>query len=139
MVKKIIIGSAVVLGIAFLVAGPGIFSHVGHVFHKARSSIQDALPLEYELERAEGMIEKITPEIEEGRKIVAQEQVEARYLGNEIAALEARQVTTSSMNKPYAQRLVSDLVEVLEPVTALSGIAEGQEENHILRGLVKPG
>ena len=51
MIKKFIIVSVVVLGVGMLVAGPGMFNHMGHMFHKARSGIQGALPLEYEIER----------------------------------------------------------------------------------------
>ncbi len=88
MVKKIVIGAGVVTVLAFLVFGPAAFSHVKHAFHWARESVHDAVPIEYQLEQAERMIEDIIPEIEASKQVVAQEQVEIRYLTEEIARIE---------------------------------------------------
>jgi len=108
MIKKIVIISVVALGVGFLVAGPGAFSHVTYLFSKARSGIQEAIPVEYELERAQAMIEKITPEIERGRKVVAQEEVETSYLEAAIARLEGKQARDAERLKARSRMLKAE-------------------------------
>ena len=86
MLKKMVIGSTVLVVVGCILV-PGVGSHIGHLFSQAKSGIQNALPIEYELERAERMIEDMIPEIEARKHEVAEEQVEIRYLKDEIARL----------------------------------------------------
>jgi chromosome segregation ATPase len=91
MIKKIFVLSAVlVLGGAVLF-GTSAWRHLQHGVHKARQTLDASIPIEFQLERAETMIEELIPEIEASKRVVAEEQVEIRYLGQEIARLEAHQ------------------------------------------------
>jgi hypothetical protein len=87
MLKKIIIGAGALTLLATLIAGPAVFRHAKNAFCWARESVNDAVPLEYQLEQAERTIDDIIPEIEANKRVVAQEQVEIRYLGDEIDRL----------------------------------------------------
>ena len=90
MFKKIIIGSVVTVGLAFLFLGPAVVSHARHAFGAVRDGVQGAFPIEYELQRAESMIRDVGPEIEKAKRSVAEEQVEIGYLEQEINRLEKR-------------------------------------------------
>jgi predicted nucleic acid-binding Zn-ribbon protein len=90
MLKKIIVGSAVVAGMSLLVFGPAVFSHARHAIGSLRSNVQEAFPIEYELERAEQFVREIGPEIEKAKHAVAEEQVEIGELDREVAGLEKR-------------------------------------------------
>ncbi|HYC76777.1 MAG TPA: hypothetical protein VEI02_04025 [Planctomycetota bacterium] len=90
MLKKILIGSAATLGVAFLLVGGSVFDHVSSLFGSARESVQEALPVEYELQRAEDMVRKIGPEVEKAKRTVAEEQVAIDELEAEIARIERR-------------------------------------------------
>lgn len=98
MIKKILIAAAIVIGIGFFLLGPAVFSHVGHVVDRARASVEESIPLEYELQRAEGMVEDILPEIEACKRVVAEEQVEIKDLERDIAQRTERQ-------ERYARRI----------------------------------
>jgi peptidoglycan hydrolase CwlO-like protein len=91
MFKKLMIGGVVLGVVAFLVLGPALLSHAGQALSWARSKVEHSVPIEYELERAEALIDGILPEIEACKQVVAQEQVEIRYLEEESARLGKRQ------------------------------------------------
>lgn len=99
MVKKILFTAAAVAGLAFLFLGPAAFSHVGQYFGEAKAAVANSFPIESELERAEGMVRKIGPELERAKKSVAEEQVEISELENEILRIERRSVDGESKVK----------------------------------------
>lgn len=107
MFKKIIIGAGALTLLAVLFVGPAAFSHVKHAFHWARESVQDSVPIEYQLEQAERSIDDIIPEIEASKQVVAQEQVEIRYLGEEIGKLERTQAQDGDRIKAHNASLKS--------------------------------
>jgi predicted nucleic acid-binding Zn-ribbon protein len=90
MLKKIILGTVVVGGIALLVLGPAVFSHVRHAIGAVRQGVSEAFPIEYELQRAEQYVRDIGPEIEKAKRAVAEEQVEIGDLEREVIGLEKR-------------------------------------------------
>jgi peptidoglycan hydrolase CwlO-like protein len=90
MLKKILIGTAVVTGVALLVFGPAVFSHARHAVGALRAGVEDSLPIEYELQRAEHLVREIGPEVDRARRTVAEEQVEIADLEREVAGLEKR-------------------------------------------------
>jgi hypothetical protein len=90
MLKKILIGTAVVTGVSLLVFGPAVFSHARHAVGALRSSVEDSFPIDYELKRAEQLVREIGPEIDKARRAVAEEQVEIADLEREVLGLEKR-------------------------------------------------
>jgi peptidoglycan hydrolase CwlO-like protein len=90
MLKKMLIGTAVLTGVALLVVGPAVFSHAKHALGAVRQSVEEAFPIEYELQRAERLVRDIGPEIDKARRAVAEEQVEISDLEREVLGLEKR-------------------------------------------------
>ena len=90
MVKKILLSTACVAGLAWLFLGSAAVSHVGQLFGAAKDKVAESFPIEYELERAEGMVRKIGPEVEKAKRTVAEEQVDIGELEREIVRIERR-------------------------------------------------
>jgi hypothetical protein len=90
MLKKMIVGTVVAGGIALLVLGPAVFSHVRHAIGAVREGVSEAFPIEYELQRAEKLVREIGPEIDKAKRAVAEEQVEIADLEREVIGLEKR-------------------------------------------------
>lgn len=90
MLKKFLIGTAVLTGVSLLVFGPAVFSHARHALGAVRQSVEEAFPIEYELQRAERLVRDIGPEIDKARRAVAEEQVEIGDLEREVGVLEKK-------------------------------------------------
>ncbi|MCA9140530.1 MAG: hypothetical protein KDB00_27350 [Planctomycetales bacterium] len=81
-VKYVVAAFLAVLVGGVLLLGPGFFSYVRTSARSVQDSVQDSVPIEFELRRARDLIESILPELQAQVRMIAQEEVE-------IAALEA--------------------------------------------------
>ncbi len=84
--KAIIIGLGVTL-VGGVLLGTNAASYVRTTASVVKDEIQGQLPIEFEIKRAEKLIEEIVPEIQACKKVVAQEEVEVEYLQDEISNL----------------------------------------------------
>ncbi|MBI1849163.1 MAG: hypothetical protein HYR85_02350 [Planctomycetes bacterium] len=91
MLKKVLIFTGIVAGLGFLLLGTGFGSYVSTGLGVATSKVQDAIPIEFEVKRAESLIEGIIPEIQACKKVVAQEEVEMDYLRQDITQIDKTQ------------------------------------------------
>ncbi len=91
MFKKILIFSGIATAIGFLVLGTGFGSYISTGVGLASSKVRDSIPIEFEIKRAEGLIDGIIPEIQACKKVVAQEEVEMDYLRQDIVQIEKTQ------------------------------------------------
>jgi len=84
--KKGLVGAglgALALGLLFGTAAP---SYVRTAFHKVRHSAKDAVPIQFEIERARQEVAALEPAILDNIESLARAQVDVKYLKNEIAA-----------------------------------------------------
>jgi peptidoglycan hydrolase CwlO-like protein len=88
MCRKILVGGAVVGTLAFVLMGPQAVYHVKRAFNWAKSEVQDAVPVHYQLEQAEDMIRDLGPEIEDWERKVVEEEVAIDQLKRSIQNLE---------------------------------------------------
>ena len=91
MTKKFkLIGGGVAVGalLLFLLFGSDALSYVSTSISKVHASVKGSVPVDFELERARGEVEKITPEIQSNMQLVAKEEVELEQLGERIDSLE---------------------------------------------------
>lgn len=88
--KKIVLGVVCVLALATFIFGGDVWSYLT----TATSGIQDAarskVPVQFEIERAKGMVEDLVPEIRKNMTTISREEVALNRLENQIAALEGR-------------------------------------------------
>lgn len=76
------LGAAMLLG--GLIFGREVVSYVGSGARQMRSAVKDAVPVEFELQRARDMVERIIPELRANIQLIAQEEVEIAHLQREI-------------------------------------------------------
>lgn len=85
MLKKILIVSGI-LGVAVLVVPP-LRTHVAQAVDWAAEEVDQAVPIEFQLEQAEKELQRIDPEIDEARTLVATEEVEIETLEGQLTRL----------------------------------------------------
>lgn len=86
MLKKILLGSAIVVGSGALIAGTSSVSYVKTGYHSIRDTIKEQIPIEVEIKRARDMISDLKPEIADNLKVIAREEVEVAKLQREVAS-----------------------------------------------------
>jgi phage shock protein A len=85
--KKIVwIGGAITLGL--LLMGGGLWSYLATATRQVVEAAQDAVPIDFEIERARGMVRDLVPEIRKNMQIIAREEVEVERLGGQLAEAE---------------------------------------------------
>lgn len=105
MLKKILIGSALVAGTGALIGGTSAMSYVRTGYHSVRDHIKDQIPIDLEIKRVRDMIQNLKPEIAENLRIIAREEVEVAKLQKEVQAKGASLVKS----KEAILRLKDDL------------------------------
>src|SRR5687767_5923453 len=105
MVKKgLFAGGAIVLLLGLLF-GRDAFSYATTTLGWVRQSVNDAVPVEFELTRARDMIAGLRPEIERNMHLIAKEEVEVKGLKDQLASSEK----SLAKSKSEIERLASDL------------------------------
>ncbi|HKB14534.1 MAG TPA: hypothetical protein VKF62_00630, partial [Planctomycetota bacterium] len=84
-------GALALLGVGFAVFGAHFPSYVGTGVNLAAQAGKERIPIEFELRRAEGLIDGILPEIQACKKVIAEEEVAIESLKKEVASLEKAQ------------------------------------------------
>ncbi len=89
MLKKILIGSALVVGTGAVIGGTSAISYVKTGYSSVRDSIKEHIPIEVEIKRVREMIKDLKPEIADNVKLIAREEVEVAKLNKEVSAKNA--------------------------------------------------
>ncbi len=88
MIKKILVGSGVLLTTAAVVFGTDAYSYLTTSAKKVKSELKQNVPLEFEIDRARTMVNDLIPDIQKNMHIIAQEEVEIDDLRDQIARSE---------------------------------------------------
>jgi len=89
MIKKTIIGTAVVALASTFVFGRDVFSYMKTSFSSARQAIKAEVPIEFEIQRARDMVHNLVPDIRKCMHVIAEEEVSVEHVTKEIARHEA--------------------------------------------------
>jgi chromosome segregation ATPase len=89
MVKKGLLGAALGAGTLFLVFGTSAPSYIKTAFCRMRQSAKDAVPAQFEIDRARDEIAGLTPQIEKNIELLARAEVEAESVEKEIQRIQA--------------------------------------------------
>ena len=84
MIKRAIVGTLVLGILAGLVFGRDSLSYVSTLSSEIRDAVKSEIDVEFEVERARGMVEDIVPRLKEILSVVAEQQVEVRDLADQI-------------------------------------------------------
>jgi hypothetical protein len=105
MIKKALL-LATGLGVAMVVLfGRDAASYVGTTYHRMSSSVQEAVPVEFQIDRAREMVRDLEPEIRNSMHVIAKEEVALEQLNQQIDASEEK----SAKDKEDILRLQADL------------------------------
>ena len=84
MVKKAVLGAALGAGALYLVFGTSAPSYVRTAFCKVRHNAKDAVPVQFEIDRAREEIADLEPAIKDNIETLARAEVEVEHLDREI-------------------------------------------------------
>ncbi len=84
MLKKVLLGSAIVVGSGALLAGTSSLSYVKTGYHSLRESIKEQIPLDVQISNAREQIRDLKPDIANNLKVIAREEVEVARLQREV-------------------------------------------------------
>jgi chromosome segregation ATPase len=89
MLKKVLLGSAIVVGSGALIFGTSGVSYMRTGYHSIRNTIKEQIPLDVEIQRVRDLISDLKPEIASNLKVIAREEVEVARLQREVEAKKA--------------------------------------------------
>jgi chromosome segregation ATPase len=89
MVRKGLLGAALSAGALFLVFGTSAPNYVKTAFHRFRQSAKDAVPPQFEIDRARDEIEGLRPQIEKNIELLARAEVDAEHLEKEVHGIQS--------------------------------------------------
>lgn len=88
MIKKIVIGTAIMVATGGVLFGTDAFSYLTTSAKKFRTEVKASVPLDFEIERARNMVAELIPDIQKNMHVIAQEEVEVEDLHDQIARSE---------------------------------------------------
>jgi hypothetical protein len=104
MLKKLVMLGLLMVGATALWA-TSFGSYVSTAYRRTTNTVTDAVPMEFQIDRARNMVRDLEPEIRRSMQVIAKEEVEVASLDERIAASEDR----SAKDKEEILRLQSDL------------------------------
>ncbi|MCC6124300.1 MAG: hypothetical protein IT426_05020 [Pirellulales bacterium] len=90
MIKKLIFAGVGVAALATLVFGTGVFSYVRTTAGYVKDGMAETVPVEFQIDRARGLIQDLVPEVKKNMHVIAKEEVEVQRLDEQIAQNETR-------------------------------------------------
>jgi hypothetical protein len=105
MIKKAIL---VALGLGLTTAvlfGRNAASYVSTTYHRLTSSVEEAVPIDFQIDRAKQMVRDLDPEIRRSMHVIAKEEVALEQLNKQITTNEEK----SGKDKTDILRLQADL------------------------------
>lgn len=105
MIKKIIVSGLLATLVGGITFGTGLGSYVTTAWKRTTSSVERAVPIEFQIDRARQMVNDLAPEVRRSMEILAKEEIELERLDEQIEAT-AEQTAKS---KSDIIRLQSDL------------------------------
>jgi peptidoglycan hydrolase CwlO-like protein len=84
MIKKALIGTAVLGMLGVFVFGRDVFSYLKTAGAEMRDAVKSEVPLDFEIQRARKMVEQLVPDIRRCMHSIAEQQVDVEYLSEVI-------------------------------------------------------
>ncbi len=105
MVRKVlIVGGGVVL-LGAVVLGRDVYSYLRTSAGYVSDALAESVPIEFQVDRARGMIQDLVPEVRKNMHVIAKEEVEVQRLDEQIAQSRSR----LAKEKEQLLRLKTDL------------------------------
>lgn len=105
MIKKIVISTLLLGLIGGLTVGGDAFSYLSTACNRAGDTVQRAVPVEFQIDRARQMVRDLAPEVRRSMEVIAKEEIALERLAEQIDA----QSTKAEKSEREIMRLQSDL------------------------------
>ncbi len=105
MFKKMILGIVGISALGGLLLGSNAMSYLTTSCERLSQSVEDSVPVEFQIDRARKMVRDLEPEIRRSMHVIAKEEVEVEQLDQRIGSSE----TKSEKEKSQIMRLQADL------------------------------
>lgn len=105
MFRKLVFGVLLVGLLGGLVLGKGAWSYLTTGYERASQTVEDTVPLDFQIDRARKMVRDLEPEIRRSMHVIAKEEVEVESLDKRIETAESK----AGKEKSEIMRLQSDL------------------------------
>lgn len=79
-VKKILIGSAIAVGLGTFVFGRDAVSYLRAGCRNVQNAVKAEVPVEFEIERAKTLVDQLVPDIRQCMHVIAEQQVDIEHL-----------------------------------------------------------
>ncbi len=80
MLKKILIGSTIAVGLGTFVFGRDAISYVRTGCRNVQNAVKAEVPVEFEIERAKTLVDQLVPDIRQCMHVIAEQQVDIEHL-----------------------------------------------------------
>ena len=80
MLKKLLIGSAIAVGLGTFVFGRDAFSYLRTGCRNVQNAVKAEVPVEFEIERAKSLVDQLVPDIRQCMHVIAEQQVDIEHL-----------------------------------------------------------
>ncbi|MEO1496398.1 MAG: hypothetical protein AAFV43_04530 [Planctomycetota bacterium] len=105
MLKKIIVSTLAVTLLAGVSVGTDIGSYLSTAYQRVTSCASDAVPTDFQIDRAKQLVAELAPEVREAMRAIAKEEIALERIDERIATAEER----ATKGKQDIVRLQSDL------------------------------
>ncbi len=105
MFKKMILSVVAAALLGGVLLGSNALSYLTTSYDRVSQSVEDSVPLEFQIDRARKMVRDLEPEVRRSMHVIAKEEVEVEQLDKRIRAIEAK----ADKDKSEIMRLQADL------------------------------
>jgi hypothetical protein len=107
MIRKLIFVGVGAATLGACVYGTSVFSYVRTTAGYVKDGVSDSVPVEFQIDRARGLIQDLLPEVKKNMHVIAREEVEVQKLDEQIGQNETR----LDKEKEQILKLKTDLAE----------------------------
>ena len=90
MIKKLVLSVLVVGLLGGLLLGRGAMSYLTTSYERASQTVEESVPLEFQIDRARKMVRDLEPEVRRSMHVIAKEEVEVESLDKRIETAETK-------------------------------------------------
>jgi hypothetical protein len=105
MIKKLLVTTAIVVLVGGAVVKSSLCSYVSTGYRRAADSVEQSVPMEFQIDRARNMVKDLEPEIRRSMHVIAKEEVEVAELDKRLE----QAVNKAEKDKSEIMQLQSDL------------------------------
>jgi hypothetical protein len=105
MIKKLVVSAVAIVLLGGFIAKSSMCSYVTTSYRRAADTVENSVPLEFQIDRARNMVKDLEPEIRRSMHVIAKEEVEVAELDKRLETAAAN----AEKDKSEIMRLQSDL------------------------------